>query len=86
MEFFCFKCDKTFTSGNETIKHLKKNHFMVDNVEPIKCVFKQCAKRFNTFKGLSYHIKSFDHGTLANVCFQFIRCTKFRYFKYNIIM
>lgn len=68
MNFFCFKCNETFVSSEAAIKHLKKNHFMIDNIEAIKCVVKQCDKTYNTFKGLSKNLKSFDHQTLENVC------------------
>ena len=67
MDFYCFKCNQTFVSSKETINHLKKNHFMIDNVEAINCVVKQCDFTFNTFKGLCRHLKSFDHQTLQNV-------------------
>lgn len=67
MDFSCFKCDETFVSGKETVVHLKRIHFMIDNVEPIKCVVKYCDKTYNTFKGLSTHLNSFDHSTLPKV-------------------
>lgn len=68
MGFYCFKCNKTFGSSKETIKHLRKNHFMIDNVEPIRCIVEQCDNTFNTFRGLSNHLTSFDHHELENVC------------------
>lgn len=40
---------------------------MIDNVESIKCIVKQCSKTFNTFKGLSGHVKSSHRQTLPNV-------------------
>lgn len=68
MDFVCFKCNKTFDSDKETIKHLRRTHFLIDNIEPIRCVVKHCDKTYNTFKGLSNHLSSFDHNTLPNVC------------------
>lgn len=61
MKFQCFRCKKDFSLEKEVISHLKKVHFMIDNVSPIKCVVKNCEKSYNTFKGLSSHLKIFNH-------------------------
>lgn len=61
MVFFCSKCGKTFFSEKETITHLKKDHFIIDNVDPINCIVKNCSKTYNTFKGLQNHLKTCVH-------------------------
>lgn len=61
MKFYCFLCSETFTTSKEAIKHLKKKHFMQDNTESIKCLVENCEKTFNTFRGLSSHIATFNH-------------------------
>lgn len=71
MNYSCFKCDETFVSSKEAISHLKRTHFLIDNFEPIKCIVKRCDKTFNTFRGLSSHLNSFDHRTSPNVCLSF---------------
>lgn len=67
MNFYCYKCNKNFDSSRDAISHLKKDHFIIDNCEPIKCVVKYCTKTVNTFRGLSNHLKVFDHNS-ENVC------------------
>lgn len=77
-KFYCFKCKKDFSSDNETIKHLKKNHFMVEKSEAIKCIVQQCDYTFLTFDGLRKHLKSFDHERLQNV-------SSFKYMIYSVL-
>lgn len=74
MNFYCFHCGDTFDSSNEAIKHLKRVHFLIDNSDSIKCVVRHCEKTYNTFKGLSNHLKVFDHSIFENVCFFQIIC------------
>lgn len=62
-------CSEEFTKAARVISHLKRVHFMIDNSEPINCIVRNCEKSFNTFKGLSNHIKTFDHTALENVKF-----------------
>lgn len=68
MDFQCFKCFNTFSSANETIKHLKKDHFICENTDPIKCIANnKCTKEYLTFGGLRNHIKKCIPGNQANV-------------------
>lgn len=67
MDFHCIFCEKDFISQKQTISHLKKVHFVVDNSIPINCIVKNCLRSFNTFNGLNYHLKTFDHQN-QNVC------------------
>lgn len=69
MIFYCFRCANLFDSSKEAIQHLKRVHFLIDNSEPIECVVKYCKKTFNTFKGLSNHLRVFDHTVYENVCY-----------------
>lgn len=69
MEFNCFRCNEIFNSSKDVIVHLKRVHFMLDNTEPIKCVVKNCEKSYNTFKGLSHHLKTFGHQQHDDVCY-----------------
>lgn len=67
MDFNCFKCESSFTTSKQAVNHLKRDHFMVANSEPIKCIVKCCEKSFNTFGGLNNHLKIFDHSKFVNV-------------------
>lgn len=67
MDFYCFRCSKTFTTSKEAIVHIKRVHFWIDNTDPIKCLVKNCTKVYNTFKGLANHLKTFDHQILRDV-------------------
>lgn len=58
---------------------------MLDNTEPIKCVVKNCEKSYNTFRGLSYHLNTFDHQR-HDVCYtiifeKIIKYSNFRLFQ-----
>lgn len=64
MSFNCFRCAKTFLLENEAISHLKKDHFIIDNVSPIKCLIKNCERTYNTIKGLRCHLNNFDHESI----------------------
>lgn len=67
MIFTCYRCDQKFNSEKDIIYHLKKTHYVIDNVSPIKCVVKNCSKTYNTFKGLSGHLKTFTHPVTIQV-------------------
>lgn len=59
MDFKCFVCAEKFSIIKETIAHLKKNHSIKENDEPIQCISNvvQCKKYFYTFSGLRNHLK-----------------------------
>lgn len=63
MDFYCFVCENKFISEKDAITHLRKDHFLVDNVNPINCIVQNCAKTYNTFKGLKHHLKNSVHQT-----------------------
>lgn len=63
MEFFCTYCEKEFFVEKDAITHLKKHHFIIDNLDPINCIVRNCSKTYNTFKGLKHHLKNFVHQT-----------------------
>lgn len=67
MSFYCFRCEKIFIIENEAISHLKKDHNMLDNVSPIRCVIRNCEKTYNTFRGLRNHLKNINHQSMQVV-------------------
>lgn len=62
MNFHCFICKETFNLSKDSIKHLKRIHFLRDNTTPIGCIIiENCEKTFNTFRGLTNHVAPFSH-------------------------
>lgn len=60
MNFKCCKseCLEIFENANETIKHLKNAHNVVENQHPIECIVNNhCAQAYLTFGGLRKHVK-----------------------------
>lgn len=57
MEFQCFVCLNIFADETEAIKHLKKIHFIKENINPIHCL-KKCKYFCLTFRQLRIHMKS----------------------------
>lgn len=57
MEFECYLCNKVFSDTSDIIKHLKKIHFIKENINEIRCLFPKCEKNFDTFNALRQHIK-----------------------------
>lgn len=53
----CFRCEKELKDTNEGIRHLKKDHFMIEYKSPLKCFRPSCEKSCNTFKKLRLHLK-----------------------------
>lgn len=60
MHYKCFVCEEKFSVIKETIQHLKKNHSIKENEEPILCISNQvdCKKYFYSFGGLQNHLKN----------------------------
>lgn len=56
MKFSCFVCNKSFEIKDEAVSHLKLVHRLKDNAQPIKCVVKECAKSYLSFKALKQHV------------------------------
>lgn len=67
MDLHCFRCTNSFQSTKEAIRHLRNDHCMVDNCSPMKCLAKNCERTYNTFKGLSNHLDTFNHQSEPNV-------------------
>lgn len=60
MEYQCFVCFNFFPSEKEAIAHLKKSHFIKENINPIYCL-KKCKYYCFTFRQLKIHMKSCQH-------------------------
>lgn len=59
MNFKCFECSELFSEEVEAISHLKKEHFVKDNKDPIYCLKNNdCKKYYQTFSNLRRHMKS----------------------------
>lgn len=57
MELKCYLCDKIFPDISDIIKHLKKIHFVRENINEICCLTPKCDKNFDTFNALRQHTK-----------------------------
>lgn len=57
MEYQCFVCLNIFSNEKDAIKHLKKIHFIKENIDPIYCL-KKCKYFCLTFRQLRIHMKS----------------------------
>lgn len=56
MEYKCFICSKLFEIQKEIVKHLKKDHFVKENKDPIYCIKNNnCKKYFHNFRNLKFH-------------------------------
>lgn len=57
--FECFKCGKEFDDIKFVILHLKLNHFIKDDIEPMKCLLagNVCTEEFYHFNKLKAHSK-----------------------------
>lgn len=59
MDFECYLCQTIFSNHNDTIRHLKSIHGVIENVKIIKCIVHQntCNNTFRSYSGLRNHIK-----------------------------
>lgn len=58
MAFSCYQCSSQFDIASQAIRHLRKTHNVKEYVIPeqIKCLTKNCVKKFMTFSGLKKHL------------------------------
>lgn len=69
--YFCYRCDLSFETQNETIKHMRRDHFVIDNTTPIKCVVRNCEKSYHTFSSLRNHLRTFQHSSEKHVSIKY---------------
>lgn len=61
MMFQCFNCCTRFDDINQTVKHLKRAHSILENNEPTQCcvnLLPKCKATYLSFGGLRNHMKN----------------------------
>lgn len=59
MNFKCFVCENLFSEQKIIVKHLKKDHFVKENKDPIYCLKNNnCKRYFLNFRALNDHLKT----------------------------
>lgn len=68
MSFECFKCGKEFNDIKYIFSHLKLNHYIKNDTEPMKCFVAGniCTEEFYCFNKLKSHVKNCKTVLLSN--------------------